>query len=99
LRISKTSSAGLVISVVALIFAVWPLIFPTKGEAISPYITYNFESRELSLEEQVMELQCWMVNYHQRDRMQPAYPQKHKTQMKCQDLNVFLVEEGKNPED
>ena len=33
MAISKTSCAALVKSIVALIFAVWPLVFPANGES------------------------------------------------------------------
>ena len=92
MAISKTSCAALVISIVALVFAVWPLAFPAKGESITPYVTFNAHTRELSLEERVMELQCWMVNFHQEDkyRWNPNNPQKHKSQMECSPINPYL---------
>lgn len=64
---TKTSLAALVIAILALIFAVWPLISPSKGPAISPHIFGQLQTNEISLENQILELQCFVVQLTRRD--------------------------------
>lgn len=90
MTISKTSCAALVISIVALVFAVWPLAFPAKGESIAPYLSYsNLETKELSLEEMVLELQCATINHHRPlDPSGNWYWPEDKSKMECADLVI-----------
>ena len=57
---SKTSIAALIIAILALILSVWPLISTTKGPAVSPDIFGYPVSRDISLEKQILELQCYV---------------------------------------
>ena len=87
MAISKTSCAALVKSIIALIFAVWSLVFPAKGESITPDLTYNsLETREPKMEERVLELQCATVSHHQT--YGPDYWPKDRLGMECMVLVI-----------
>ena len=57
---TKTSIVALIISVLALILAAWPSISPDKGPALSPDLFRHKGSGEINLQNQVLELQCYV---------------------------------------
>jgi hypothetical protein len=64
---TKTSIAALIISVLALILAAWPSISPAKGPAISPDLFPYESTGEINLQNQVLELQCYVKHLAKLD--------------------------------
>ena len=83
--ISKTSCAALVISIVALVFAVWPLIFPTRGASLTPYIYHVDKTIEISQQDQILELQCYVIDRYRKPLFGEPYGGKFPL-LGCDDL-------------